>query len=112
MPIYEYRCAGCGQTLEKIQRLSDPPLTRCPHCSGRLEKLFSVAAFQLKGGGWYSDGYTGKPGAKGEGGNASAGEGGKDGGGKDTKADPKTDPKAGPEKKAAAGGCGSGCGCH
>jgi putative FmdB family regulatory protein len=106
MPIYEYRCTKCGQTLEKIQKLGDAPLTRCPTCSGGLEKLFSVAAFQLKGGGWYSDGYSRKDGsAKGEskpgGESKSSGEGSSGEGGK-------SEPK-----KAAAGGCGSGsCGCH
>lgn len=100
MPIYEYRCTGCGQTLEKIQKLGDPPLSTCPQCAGPLEKLVSRAAFQFKGGGWYADGYTGKDGGKKTSDGPSA-EGGKD---KDTKPEP---------KKAAAGGCGSGsCGCH
>ena len=54
MPIYEYRCAGCGYEMDKLQKISDPPLTDCPAC-GRpaLEKLVSAAGFRLKGGGWY-----------------------------------------------------------
>lgn len=54
MPIYEYQCTACGHVLEKIQKLSDPPLTDCPDC-GRpeLKKLISAAGFRLKGGGWY-----------------------------------------------------------
>jgi len=58
VPIYEYRCTKCGQLIEIIQKLSDRPLRKCPECSGRLEKLVSRASFQLKGGGWYSEGYS------------------------------------------------------
>ena len=54
MPIYEYRCTGCGYEMDKLQKISDPPLTDCPAC-GRpaLQKLVSAAGFRLKGGGWY-----------------------------------------------------------
>lgn len=54
MPIYEYECTACGHTLEKLQKISDPPLTRCPQCHQEtLQKLVSAAGFRLKGGGWY-----------------------------------------------------------
>ena len=54
MPIYEYRCAECGHEMEKLQKISDPPLTECPACGKPgLEKLVSAAGFRLKGGGWY-----------------------------------------------------------
>ena len=54
MPIYEYRCNACGHELEKIQRMSDAPLTDCPDCGkAELRRLVSAAAFRLKGGGWY-----------------------------------------------------------
>src|SRR5580765_2515250 len=59
MPIYEYRCTACGRTVEALQKLSDAPLTECASCGGALEKLISRTAFQLKGGGWYSEGYGG-----------------------------------------------------
>jgi putative FmdB family regulatory protein len=32
MPIYEYKCDDCGHELEKIQKMSDEPLTTCPSC--------------------------------------------------------------------------------
>jgi putative FmdB family regulatory protein len=40
--------------MDKLQKISDPPLTDCPAC-GRpaLQKLVSAAGFRLKGGGWY-----------------------------------------------------------
>lgn len=54
MPIYEYRCQECGHELEKLQRMSDDPLTDCPACGkAQLKRLVSAAGFRLKGGGWY-----------------------------------------------------------
>ena len=43
MPIYEYKCLGCGHLFEKIVKLNEAP--NCPECdSGELEKQFTVAA--------------------------------------------------------------------
>ncbi len=67
MPIYAYECRKCGEREEYIQKMSDPPMKKCEHCGGRLNKLMTAAAFHLKGGGWYADGYAS---AKGEGGSA------------------------------------------
>lgn len=54
MPIYEYECRSCGHHLEALQKLSEAPLTQCPHCGKpALHKLVSAAGFRLKGGGWY-----------------------------------------------------------
>jgi len=58
MPIYEYRCERCGHELEVMQKMSDKPLTKCPECKGKLEKIFSQTSFQLKGSGWYASDYT------------------------------------------------------
>ena len=60
MPIYEYQCDACGQTEEVIQKFSDPPLTKCRHCSGKLHKLISQSSFHLKGTGWYVTDYANK----------------------------------------------------
>lgn len=60
MPIYEYQCAECSAHLELIQKISEPPKTTCPDCGGKLHKLISLNSFQLKGGGWYADGYGSK----------------------------------------------------
>jgi putative FmdB family regulatory protein len=61
MPIYEYRCTECGHELEKLQKLSDPPLTDCPVCGkATLQKRVSAAGFRLKGGGWYETDFKGK----------------------------------------------------
>ncbi|MBW2100489.1 MAG: zinc ribbon domain-containing protein [Deltaproteobacteria bacterium] len=48
MPIYEYECIKCGKIEEVVQKISDNPLTVCPHCSGKLQKLISQSSFHLK----------------------------------------------------------------
>ncbi len=54
MPIYEYRCNGCGHEMELMQRMSDDPMKDCPVCKeSKLKKLISAAGFRLKGSGWY-----------------------------------------------------------
>jgi putative FmdB family regulatory protein len=58
MPIYEYQCRSCGDEFEALQKVGERPLRRCKKCSGRLDKLISRTSFLLKGGGWYSEGYT------------------------------------------------------
>jgi putative FmdB family regulatory protein len=113
MPIYEYRCTSCGHTLEVIQKFNDKPLKKCTECSGALEKLISRSAFQLKGGGWYNEGYRGHGASSSTPSTPtpstdSVAKSDKAGG---TKPDGGKKPEGG--KKAAAGGCGSGgCGCH
>ena len=58
MPIYEYVCRKCGHHLEVMQKMSDKPLSKCPNCKGKLEKIFSQSAFQFKGSGWYVSDYA------------------------------------------------------
>ena len=70
MPIYEYRCSSCQDDFEVTQKITDAPLSECPKCQGRLEKLISHSSFVLKGSGWYMTDYARKGGEKKE----SAGE--------------------------------------
>jgi putative FmdB family regulatory protein len=60
MPIYEYLCGKCAQVSEVLQKFSDPPLSKCPLCGGKVKKLMSHNSFQLKGSGWYATDY-GRP---------------------------------------------------
>ncbi|MBU1274528.1 MAG: zinc ribbon domain-containing protein [Proteobacteria bacterium] len=60
MPFYEYECCKCNQISEALQKVSDPPLKKCPHCGGKLKKIISLNSFHLKGGGWYVTDYKGK----------------------------------------------------
>ena len=61
MPLYEYECDDCGHRFERIRKFSDPPLTACPVCAGRVRKLVSSPAIQFKGTGWYVTDYARKP---------------------------------------------------
>lgn len=58
MPMYEYACPDCGYQFEARQKFSDQPLTKCPECGGKIQKLISQTSFALKGSGWYSEGYS------------------------------------------------------
>jgi putative FmdB family regulatory protein len=54
MPFYEYECSACGQQTEALQKISDTPLKKCPHCGkSALKRLISAPVFRLKGSGWY-----------------------------------------------------------
>jgi putative FmdB family regulatory protein len=78
LPLYEYECTQCGQHVEKIQKFSDPPLTKCEKCGGKLKKLVSSPTIQFKGSGWYVTDYGKKPSAATANSAASSGNGGKE----------------------------------
>ncbi len=60
MPFYEYQCKNCGHELEAMQKVSDAPLKKCPHCGkSQLTRLMSAPVFRLKGGGWYETDFKG-----------------------------------------------------
>ena len=58
MPLYEYRCAKCGNVFEKLQKMSDAPLKRHPDCGGKVEKLISASGLHFKGSGFYITDYA------------------------------------------------------
>ncbi|MCF8056800.1 MAG: zinc ribbon domain-containing protein [Desulfocapsa sp.] len=64
MPVYEYECSACEKVYEVQQRMVDDPLSQCPECEGPVTKIMSRSSFQLKGGGWYADGYASTNGEK------------------------------------------------
>jgi hypothetical protein len=54
VPIYAYKCSACGHAEDKLQKISDAPLTVCPQCGqSTYSKQVTAAGFQLKGSGWY-----------------------------------------------------------
>lgn len=68
MPIYEYRCE-CGKVFEVFRPVNerDDP-AECPdawHYKDRVPghdkvaRVVSKTSFQLAGGGWFKDGYSG-----------------------------------------------------
>lgn len=110
MPIYEYRCEQCGHIMEVWAKMADPPPAECAQCQAASpQKIVSRTSFQLKGGGWYAQGY----GAGSGGGASSSGGGGASGGSASTStpaAAPATAPAAAPApapSPPSGGGSGS-----
>ena len=61
MPIYEFQCQKCQAIFSLTMKMSDPHPDKCPHCAhDNVTKIMSLTSFQLKGSGWYADGYSGK----------------------------------------------------
>jgi putative FmdB family regulatory protein len=53
VPTYQYTCTECGEPVEAVQKFSDPPLTVCTACGGKLRKVFSPVGIVFKGSGFY-----------------------------------------------------------
>jgi len=86
LPLYEYECPEHGR-FEVVRKFSDPPLTTCPTCGKKVQKLPSAPAIQFKGTGWYITDYARKSSGEGKDAGKDAGkEGKKDEAGKDTAA--------------------------
>jgi putative FmdB family regulatory protein len=68
VPTYQYSCTDCGEPVEAVQKFTDPPLTVCAACGGRLRKVFSPVGIVFKGSGFYRtdsrNGSASAPGAK------------------------------------------------
>jgi putative FmdB family regulatory protein len=58
MPLYEYKCEGCGEVFEVMQKFSDEPVTVHDKCGAPVRRLLSAPSFQLKGSGWYATDYA------------------------------------------------------
>lgn len=113
MPIYEYRCAKCGD-FEITQRITEDPIGKCPTCKRKVQRLISNTSFQLKGSGWYVTDYArsgSKSGASSESSaksesastaSESKSEAKSDAKASDTKAKPETKPAPKPETKSSS----------
>ncbi len=50
MPMYEYRCAGCGRDFERYVPSAGVTVT-CPACAGHdVKRKLSLFAFKSEGG--------------------------------------------------------------
>ena len=58
MPVYEFECSQ-GHITEELVRMGTQS-TKCSKCDKRAKKIMSQCSFELKGGGWYADGYSSK----------------------------------------------------
>jgi putative FmdB family regulatory protein len=58
MPTYEYRCLKCKRKFEKLQSMTEPPVSKCPRCGGKPERLIGAGAGLIfKGSGFYITDY-------------------------------------------------------
>jgi len=55
MPIYEYECEKCGETLELIHGVSAPRPESHDGCGGRLQRVMSAATARVRDGGEVTD---------------------------------------------------------
>ena len=62
MPTYQYACTECGEQLEAVQSFSDPALTECPNCQGKLRKVCNAVGIGCKGSGFYRNDSRSGPG--------------------------------------------------
>jgi len=53
MPIFEYRCEGCGEILEALVRGLEAEPALCQVCGGELARLVSVPADLKRLGGFF-----------------------------------------------------------
>ena len=53
MPVYEYQCQSCGKHFEIKQSFADDPLTICPNCAGKIQRVIQAAGIVFKGSGFY-----------------------------------------------------------
>ncbi len=57
MPTYEYRCDE-GHAFERIQKMNDKPLTKCPECGAKASRHISGGSGLIfKGSGFYITDY-------------------------------------------------------
>ncbi|MEC7839215.1 MAG: FmdB family zinc ribbon protein [Chlamydiota bacterium] len=59
MPTYEYKCENCGFETEKLQKMSDAPLTLCEKCNREtLKRGFGGGiGLSFQGSGFYITDY-------------------------------------------------------
>jgi putative FmdB family regulatory protein len=55
MPTYQYACTSeaCGLRFERVQAFTDPAVSDCPDCSGRVRKVYGSVGVVFKGSGFY-----------------------------------------------------------
>jgi putative FmdB family regulatory protein len=53
VPTYQYACTVCDHRFDQVQSFTDPSLTVCPECSGKLRKLYGSVGVVFKGSGFY-----------------------------------------------------------
>lgn len=58
MPTYEYKCQNCDYIFEKFQNMKDKPISKCPKCGHKVQRLIGAGAGVIfKGSGVHKTGY-------------------------------------------------------
>jgi putative FmdB family regulatory protein len=57
MPVYLYKCKGCGNTYEASQKMDEKPYTECPSCSQQLHRVPQPIGISFKGAGFHVNDY-------------------------------------------------------
>ena len=52
MPLYEYRCRACGDSVEEVQPMGAGPPGPCPACGGELRRVYGRVAVRFSGWGF------------------------------------------------------------
>jgi putative FmdB family regulatory protein len=61
MPIREFLCPKCKVITERLIFNGEEVYAECFKCGKELkDTIISSCTFELKGGGWYADGYSNK----------------------------------------------------
>lgn len=61
MPLYSYHCEQCDEVYENMRSIKQRDVKLiCPRCKESCIRILDLSSFQLKGGGWYKDGYSSK----------------------------------------------------
>jgi len=53
LPLYEYRCSKCGQTVDIKHGFKETVSDPCAACGGPLARVFNPAGIVFKGSGFY-----------------------------------------------------------
>ena len=54
MPIYEFKCPLCDNTVEQFFTIYADPKINCGHCAVPMDKQFAPNPAIFKGDGWAS----------------------------------------------------------
>ncbi|MBC7806239.1 MAG: hypothetical protein H7145_08820 [Akkermansiaceae bacterium] len=72
MPTYGYRCTACETTFERLQKITDPPITECVDCGAPVKKILYPVGISFKGSGFYVNDYAPSGGSSKKSGDAEA----------------------------------------
>ena len=50
MPIYQYRCADCGEEHEALKKVDERSLNQCPYCMSMAEQILTPVHFDPRMG--------------------------------------------------------------